>query len=98
VVLHLVVDVRLLFDQQRGGVSGGTNTRNVNEAREDAGTAGMLAKIGRCCSEIRVGTYGVAVRSGDEDGDEEMEVAENMEARDSVESDEEAEAPRVVPL
>jgi hypothetical protein len=54
VELHLVVDVGLLFDQQRGGVSGGLNLRHVNEAREGAGTARMLAEIGRCCSEISV--------------------------------------------
>jgi hypothetical protein len=46
----------------------------------------------------------VTVRSGDEDGDEDREKAENVEARESVDSvevdasDEEAEAPRVVPL
>jgi hypothetical protein len=95
VVLHLVVDVGLLLDQQRGVVSGGANSRHINEARLDAGTAGMLAKIGRSCSEIRVGTYGVTVRSGDEDGDVAVEAREVVEV-DAL--DEEAEAPLVVPL
>lgn len=44
---------------------------------------------------------GVVVRSGDDGGDEDREMAESVEARESVELDasvEEAEAPWVVPL
>lgn len=43
----------------------------------------------------------MTVRSGDDDGDEDREMAEKVEARLSVEldaSDEEAETSRVVPL
>ena len=52
VAAHLVVDVGLLFEQQRGGQSCAFDARLVNEAREDAGAARMLVKIGRCCSGI----------------------------------------------
>ena len=52
VAFHLVVDVGLLFEQQRGGQSCAFDARLVNEAREDAGAARMLVKIGRCCSGI----------------------------------------------
>jgi hypothetical protein len=45
VPFHLVVDVGLLFEQQRGGFLGALDLRLVNEARTDVAAGGVLAKI-----------------------------------------------------